>query len=90
MHGNADIWVGDVVESGPGASSERWPSSTRKRSATVLARTECQLVPISIKRFHFLVEQTPQFATYVMRIMANRLRRMDSKVLGIEKGENAD
>ena len=93
MHGNADICVGDtIVESaGPGALlGEMALIDEGKRSATVLARTECQLVQISIKRFHFLVEQTPHFATYVMRIMANRLRRMDSKVLGVEKGENAD
>src|ERR1700730_19286777 len=69
MHGNADIWVGNtIVESaGPGALlGEMALIDEGKRSATVLARTECQLVPISVKRFHFLVEQTPHFATYVM------------------------
>ena len=92
MHGNADIWVGDtLVESaGPGALlGEMALIDDGKRSATVLARTECSLVPIDIKRFHFLVQQTPHFATHVMQIMADRLRRMDSKVLEGEKSKSA-
>jgi CRP-like cAMP-binding protein len=32
------------------------------------------------KRFQFLVQQTPFFATRVMRIMAERLRAMDEKL----------
>jgi len=44
------------------------------RSATALAITDVELVPISEKQFLFLVSQTPYFALKVMRILAQRLR----------------
>jgi len=47
------------------------------RSASVVARTGAKVVPISTRRFEFLVQQTPYFATHLMRVMAARLRRMD-------------
>jgi CRP-like cAMP-binding protein len=46
------------------------------RSATARAKTACKLVPINEKRFLFLVQQTPYFAIQVMRILADRLRRL--------------
>jgi CRP-like cAMP-binding protein len=48
------------------------------RSATATARTACRIVPIDEDRFQFLVQQTPYFATQVMRVMAFRLRQMDA------------
>ena len=48
------------------------------RSATVVAKTDCRLVPIDRKRFTFLIQQTPNFALHVMRVIANRLRRTDA------------
>jgi len=53
---------------------------TGTRSATAIAKTDCKLAPISKKRFHFLVQQTPHFALQLMRIMADRLRRSDSRL----------
>jgi CRP/FNR family transcriptional regulator, cyclic AMP receptor protein len=44
------------------------------RSATALAKTDVELVPISEKQFLFLVSQTPFFALKVMRVLARRLR----------------
>ena len=49
---------------------------TKARSATVVAKTDCRLVPINEKRFLVLVHQTPIFALLVMRTLADRLRRM--------------
>ena len=49
---------------------------TKDRSATVIAKTDCRLVPITEKRFLVLVHETPIFALLVMRTMADRLRRM--------------
>ena len=37
------------------------------RSATAIARTSCDLVPIDEKRFTFLVQQNPYFAMHVFR-----------------------
>lgn len=48
--------------------------SAGPRSATVVAKTRCEFVAIDEKRFQYLVQQTPFFATQVMRVMAERLR----------------
>jgi CRP/FNR family transcriptional regulator, cyclic AMP receptor protein len=44
------------------------------RSATAVAITDVELVPVSEKQFLFLVSQTPFFALKVMRLLAERLR----------------
>jgi CRP-like cAMP-binding protein len=49
---------------------------TKARSATVVAKTDCRLVPINEKRFLVLVHETPIFALLVMKTLAERLRRM--------------
>jgi CRP-like cAMP-binding protein len=51
------------------------------RSATALAITDVELVPVSEKQFLFLVSQTPYFALKVMRVLAQRLR-VTNKTLG--------
>jgi CRP-like cAMP-binding protein len=50
------------------------------RSATAIAATDVQVVPVGEKQFAFLVSQTPYFALNVMRVMARRLRAMNSAV----------
>jgi CRP/FNR family cyclic AMP-dependent transcriptional regulator len=45
------------------------------RSATAVARTNCQLLPLNQRRFTFLVDEMPFFAIKVMKVMADRLRR---------------
>jgi CRP-like cAMP-binding protein len=50
------------------------------RSATVLTRTACRLVAIDCEHFDLLVRETPAFARHVMRIMAQRLRRMNERL----------
>ena len=79
--GEVDILVhGKTVETvGPGEIlGEMALIDQNPRSATAVARTDCQLVPIDEKRFTFLVQQTPYFSIEVMRIMARRLRQMDA------------
>jgi CRP/FNR family cyclic AMP-dependent transcriptional regulator len=44
------------------------------RSATAIAMTDVELVPVSEKQFLFLVSQTPYFALKMMRVLAQRLR----------------
>jgi len=80
--GEVDIVVhGAVVETiGPGGILGEMALIDRNpRSATAVAKTDCQLVPISEKRFQFLVQQTPYFAIEVMRVLAQRLRHMDAE-----------
>jgi CRP-like cAMP-binding protein len=50
------------------------------RSATAIARTDCRLAAIDEQRFLFLVRESPFFALDIMKIMACRLRRMNTKV----------
>lgn len=45
-------------------------------SATATAKTDCELVVVDQKRFTFMVAETPYFALEVMKIMADRLRRV--------------
>ncbi|HUN97831.1 MAG TPA: cyclic nucleotide-binding domain-containing protein [Bradyrhizobium sp.] len=44
------------------------------RSATAIAISDVELVPVSERQFLFLVSQTPYFALKVMRVLAQRLR----------------
>ena len=47
------------------------------RSATARARTVCRVVEIPEARFVRLVQQTPNFALEVMRVLTARLKRRD-------------
>lgn len=54
------------------------------RSASVVARSHCEFVAIDEKRFHYLVQQAPFFATQVMRSLAERLRAANQRLLPLE------
>ncbi len=78
--GTADVLVNNqVVETLEHGSivGEMGLVSPGPRSATVIATTHCEFVAIDEKRFQFLVQQTPFFATQVMRVMADRLRHLN-------------
>jgi CRP/FNR family transcriptional regulator, cyclic AMP receptor protein len=51
------------------------------RSASAIAITDVELVPVTEKQFLFMVGQTPYFALKVMRVLAQRLRAT-SKTFG--------
>lgn len=81
--GEVDILVsGDVVETvtAGGVLGELALVDEGPRSATAIARTNAELVPVDSRRFEFLVQQHPFFALEVMRVMAQRLRAMDARV----------
>jgi CRP/FNR family transcriptional regulator, cyclic AMP receptor protein len=48
------------------------------RSATVVARSYCQLGVVDAARFARLTQETPHFALGVMRVLAARLRRQNA------------
>jgi CRP/FNR family cyclic AMP-dependent transcriptional regulator len=54
------------------------------RVASAIARTDCSLQVIDKRQFLFLVQETPIFAIQVMKIMANRLRRLDALIVRAE------
>ncbi len=51
----------------------------RPRSASAVAATNCELVPIDCERFILLVEQRADFALLILRVVAARLRNMDDQ-----------
>lgn len=48
----------------------------RPRSATAVAATDCKILPVNQARFASLVQQEPDFATQVMKIMSVRMRNL--------------
>ena len=81
--GQVDLRVkGQLVDAlGPGGVlGEMALIEHAPRTATATARTDCTLVPIPEKRFTFMVQQTPHFALQIMKVMAERLRRMDERL----------
>ncbi len=83
MDGIAHVMVGGkiVEEAHPGALlGEMALIDHSPRAACVRAASPCKFVAINERRFHFLIVQTPKFATHVMKIMADRLRAMNQLV----------
>ena len=88
LEGSADILVGStVVEvAEPGnLLGEMALVHAGERSATVVTRTGCRVVPISVSEFDLLVRETPAFSRFVMKVMAERLRRMNENLRELEK-----
>ncbi len=48
------------------------------RGATVIATEPSRLANIDEKRFNFIIQNNPFFAKQVMKVLADRLRRMNS------------
>jgi CRP/FNR family cyclic AMP-dependent transcriptional regulator len=83
LEGNVEIALGDLVleTAGPGALVGKMALiDDSPRTASVMAKTACRFAQIDQRRFHFLVQQTPYFATHVMKTLADRLRRMNALV----------
>ena len=51
------------------------------RAASVVATTPCRLARINLRRFHFLVQQNPFFASHVMKVLVERIRRMNQQLV---------
>lgn len=84
QEGEVDLVVhGNVVETvGPGGIFGEMSLllEGHRRSAAAVAKTDCRLAPVNERRFNFLVQQTPNFALQLMRIIASRLLRMDARL----------
>lgn len=78
LEGELEIRVKDRVidTTGPGGIvGEMVLIDSSPRIATCVAKTACRLVPVNERQFNFMVQETPNFALTVMRIMCERLRR---------------
>ncbi|MBF2099039.1 MAG: cyclic nucleotide-binding domain-containing protein [Gloeomargaritaceae cyanobacterium C42_A2020_066] len=83
VEGEVELTLGDSVLTtvGPGGLiGEMSLIEQTHRSATATTKTDVKVVPITQKRFMYLVQETPYFAITVMKIMAERLRTMNARV----------
>jgi CRP/FNR family transcriptional regulator, cyclic AMP receptor protein len=75
--GRVEIWLGDrlleTVSDG-GIFGEMAIIDGGTRSATAIAVTESEIVPLDRKQVVYLIGQLPYFAINIMKIMAGRLR----------------
>ena len=79
--GEVQILTGSTVleTAGPGSIfGELALIDDEPRIASVVAMTDCRLVPVDRRRFVYMVQETPNFALAVMKVLADRLRRADS------------
>jgi CRP/FNR family transcriptional regulator, cyclic AMP receptor protein len=80
LEGTMDIMVGDkVVENSQRGAiiGELALIDQSPRGATAVARGPARLARVDQRRFHFLIQQNPFFATHVMKELADRLRQMN-------------
>jgi CRP/FNR family transcriptional regulator, cyclic AMP receptor protein len=78
LEGELEIRVKDKVidTTGPGGIvGEMALIDNSPRSASCVAKTACKIVPVNERQFNFMVQETPNFAITVMRMMCDRLRR---------------
>ena len=83
IEGEVELRVkGQTVERlGPGGMlGEMSLVDAAPRSATAVAGTEAKLVPVDRRRFSSMIRTRPSFAIEIMRVMADRLRRMDARL----------
>ena len=56
------------------------------RSATVIAETDCVVVPVGEKQFLFMITEAPYFGISVMKVLVRRLRAANA---GMPEGHNS-
>lgn len=80
LDGIIDITVAGTIVEAAGAGAlvgEMALVDDQRRSATVITRTPCRVFVLSKADFDNLVHERPSFARYVLKIVVERLRRMD-------------
>lgn len=82
IEGEVKILVGSttVEIAGPGSIfGELALIDEQPRSATVIAKTHCRLAAVDQGEFCYMVSEGPFFALQVMKVIADRLRKMDAR-----------
>jgi CRP-like cAMP-binding protein len=80
LEGSLDILIDDhvVEQSRRGALiGEMALIDESPRSGTVIAREPSTLARLDAQRFRRLIQQNPFFATHVMKVLVDRVRRID-------------
>jgi CRP-like cAMP-binding protein len=77
--GVIDMKIGDTVVETIGANEALGFMSMiddKPRSSTAVAREACELSQIDGRTFRFMVDEVPNFAAYIMGVLARRIRGM--------------
>ena len=83
LEGDVELTIGEntVEILGPGEPiGEMALIDQAPRTATAIAKTAVKLAVIPEKRFLFMVQTTPHFALQIMKVMADRLRKMNARL----------
>lgn len=81
--GVIDMMIGDTVIETIGQNEALGFMSMideMPRSSTARAREECELSLIDARTFRFMVDEVPNFSTYIMRVLARRIRGMSQAI----------
>jgi CRP-like cAMP-binding protein len=81
--GIIDMMIGDTVIETIGPNEALGFMSmidTQTRSSTAVAREPCELSQIDPRTFRFMVDEVPNFAAYIMAVLARRIRGMSKAI----------
>lgn len=81
--GTIDMVIGDTVIETIGQNEALGFMSMideLPRSSTARARDACELSLIDARTFRFMVDEVPNFATYIMGVLARRIRGMSKAI----------
>jgi len=83
IEGDVDIFLKEVlvdtIHAG-GVFGEMAVIEEDRRAATAVARTDVQLVALDQQQFHELVRRSPDFALRIMRVLSDRVRRLNDRL----------
>ena len=77
--GTIEMVIGDKVIETVGANEAIGFMSmidTQPRSSTARVKEDCELSVIDVRTFRFMVDEVPNFAMYIMGVLARRIRGM--------------
>ncbi len=80
IEGEVDVFVQGrhVRACGPGEIfGEMGLIEHQPRLGDAVAKTDCKLAKVNEERFNYMVQQTPNFALTIMRVLSERLRSED-------------
>lgn len=83
LEGEVELLIGDAVVETLGRGEpfgEMALIDQAPRVASARAKTACKLAIITEKRFLFLIQTSPHFAVQIMKVMADRLRKMNARL----------
>jgi len=87
LEGSVDILLGktivEIVRPG-GIVGEMALIDEERRSATVVTRTQCEVVALSRADFDRLLHERPEFGRHVLKVTVQRLRRMNQSLMAAQ------